>query len=197
MSDAIFPDLNGLGLGIKKKPEFVTLQQTSVLGVDKTLNLRPYPRWTFTLAYEYLVDKSSADDDIQQLIGFYLNRYGKYDDWLYYDLYDNTCTKQTFGTGDGSTTVFQLCRSYGTFIEPVIGIVTKPTIYIDGTATTAFTWTTKGKITFTTAPDSDAILKWSGDFYYRCRFTEDETEFEEIVNNLWSAPSVLFKSVLL
>ena len=196
MSDAVFPDLNGLALGIKKKPEFVTLQQTSTLGVDKTLSLRPYPRWTFTLAYDYLIDKSLATDDIQQIIGFYLNRYGKYDDWLYQDLYDNTCSKQIFGEGDGSTTVFQLCRSYGAFIEPVIGLAEKPTIYIGDTETTDFTWTTKGKITFTSAPD-DSKLYWSGGFYYRCRFTEDETEFEELVNNIWTAPTVLFKSVLL
>lgn len=197
MSDAIFPELRGLAIGIKKKPEFVTLQQTSALGVDKTLSLRPYPRWTFTLGYEFLDDKNSVTDDIQQLIGFYLNRYGKHDDWLYYDLYDNTCNHQAFGSGDGSTTAFQLCRNYGAFIEPVIGIVNKPTIYINGIATTGFTWTTKGKIAFTTAPVFGAVLSWAGNFYYRCRFTEDETEFEEVVNQIWSAPTVLFKSVLI
>jgi Uncharacterized conserved protein len=197
MSDAIFPTLKGLAIGIKKKPAFLTLQQTSVLGVDKGLSLRPYPWWTFTLAYDYLVDKSLATDDIQQIIGFYLNRYGKYDDFLYYDLYDNTCAKQAFGEGDGSTTTFPLCRSYGSFIEPVIGIADAPTIYIDGVATTDFTWTTKGKITFATAPASGAGLTWSGSFYYRCRFVDDETEFEEVVNSIWSAPTVLFKSVLI
>jgi len=197
MSDEVFPLLRGLSLGIKKKPEFKTIQQTSVLGIDKTLSLVPYPKWTFTIGYEYLLDKNSVKDDIQKLIGFYINRMGKYDDWLYYDLYDNYCNGQEFGTGDGSTTTFQLCRSWGGFIEPVIGVLDDPVITIDGVPTTAFTYTSKGKVTFTTAPSSSATLAWTGGFYYRCRFTEDEQEFEEILNGIWKCDSVIFKSVLI
>lgn len=197
MSDAIFPTLLGLGWGVKKKPEFVTLQQTSSLGIDKSVSLRPYPRWTYTLKYDYLADNSTPTDDIHQLIGFYLNRYGKFDDFLYLDPTDKACSLQTFGTGDGSTTTFQLCRPYGGFIEPVIGIVSAPTIYVAGVSTTAFTWTTSGKITFTTAPVSAALLTWTGGFYYRCKFTQDETEFENSLSGMWGAPTVEFKSVLL
>jgi len=197
MSDAVFPSLNGVAWDWTKKPEFITLKHESALGIVKSLSLRPYPRWMFTLSYSYLLDKSASTDDIQQIVGFYLNRYGSHDDFLYQDTTDYQCTKQIFGTGDGSTTTFQLCRSYGAFIEPVIGLADAPTIYIGNTETTAFTWTTKGKITFTSAPAANSKLYWSGDFYYRCRFTEDESEFKAIASGIWTADTLEFKSVLI
>jgi len=195
LSDDIFPTLSGRALGIKKKPAFSTILQTSVNKIDRAISLNPYPIWTFTLGYNYLKDESLATDDIQSIIGFFLNRYGKYDTFLYLDERDNTCTLQTFGEGDGSTTQFTLCRSWGNFVEPV-NIVSAPKVYINGVQTTDFTWTTEGVITFTTAPADGAILTWSGTYYFRCRFTDDELEYEEVCDAVWQAPTVLFRSVV-
>jgi len=193
LSDAIFPSLSGRTLGIKKKPKFNTIVQTSITKIKKTICLAPYPVWTFTLGYAGLKDESLATDDLQEIVGFFLNRYGQYDSFLYLDEKDNTCVNQDFGEGDGSTTKFVLCRAWGRFIEPV-NIASTPTIYIDGVATTAFSWITKGIITFATAPANGAVLSWSGLFYYRCRFTADDLEYEEVCDAVWSAPTVIFES---
>lgn len=201
MSDAVFPTLKGVAWDWTKKPEFTTLKHTSALGIEKSLSLRPYPRWTFGLSYNFLIDQNKPTDDIQQIVGFYLNRYGSHDDFLYLDPTDCIVSKQIFGSGDGSTTSFQLCRTYGKFVEPVIGLVNKPKIYVGETAETAvevtdFQWTTKGAIEIE-APASNKNLYWSGDFYYRCKFTEDESEYTAIATGFWTADSIEFKSVLI
>ena len=49
---------------------------------------------------------------------------------------------------------------------------------------------TGGRITFVSAPAVGAALTWSGQFYKRVRFARDETEFEEFLQDLWSAKKV-------
>ena len=42
-----------------------------------------------------------------------------------------------------------------------------------------------GLITFVTAPANGAALTWSGSFYYRCRFVDDEARFDRFLDDLW------------
>jgi len=195
MSDAIFPTLRGLMWDSTKTPEFSTITTTSVSGLDVSAALCAFPRWHFSLSYEFLDDDGTVNGDIQQIIGFFLQRYGNVDDFLYLDPTDNTATNQAIGVGDGANKQFQLCRNYGGFVEPVYGVQSTPIIKINGVQTTAFTLSTKGLITFITAPAMSATITWSGTFYYRVKFKESMIEFNNFMYKLWEAKKVEFTSL--
>ncbi len=51
---------------------------------------------------------------------------------------------------------------------------------------TAWIPAANGSVSFVAAPASGSVLSWSGSYYRRCRFDEDETSFERVVSDLWS-----------
>jgi hypothetical protein len=48
---------------------------------------------------------------------------------------------------------------------------------------------------FTVAPLPGAVVSWTGSFYYRVRFKQDEAEFNEFMSNLWELKTLEFQSV--
>jgi uncharacterized protein (TIGR02217 family) len=196
LSDAIFPTLPGIAWDITKSPEFYTLTKTSPTGLDVSAVLSAYPRWHFSLVYEFLRDDGTITGELQQLVGFFLQRYGNVDDFLYLDPTDNTVTNQVISFGDGVTKQFQLCRNFGGFVEPVYGAVEGTvTIAVNGVPTTDFSVSTKALVTFNTAPAANAVITWSGKFYYRVKFNDPTTEFNNFLYKLWEAKKVEFTSV--
>ena len=195
MSDAIFPSLRGLKWDTSKAPELYTLNKTSPTGLDVSAVLHAFPRWHFSLSYEFLIDDGTAAGDLQQLVGFFLQRYGNVDDFLFLDPADNLVTNQAIGRGDGITKQFQLCRNFGGFVEPVYGVLGKPKVTLNGIPITDFTVTPKGKLIFTTPPMPGVVIAWSGQFYFRVKFKESMLEVNNFMHNLWEAKSVNLVSV--
>lgn len=197
MSDEIFPKLIGISWDITKTPEFYTISKTSPSGVDVVASLSGYPRWNFTLSYEFLRD-TGTDGELQKLVGFFLQRRGNVQDFLLLDDTDHIIENpQNIGVGDGKTTEFQLIRNYGGFIEPVFGTVSG-TVHIFGGGieiTDGVTINAKGLVTFATAPTSGTVLSWTGEFYYRVRFKESSVEFSNFAYKLWEAKTVELVSV--
>ena len=95
---------------------------------------------------------------------------------------------ETFGTGDGSTTVFQLIKSYKVGAEVQTRKITRPRYsadlplqiykYISGAwVIQASGWTvdyTTGLVTFSTPPASTIPLGWAGLFDVPMRFDTDQ-----------------------
>jgi uncharacterized protein (TIGR02217 family) len=156
--------------------------------------LQSYPLWTFKLSYEVL-RAAAAYSELQTLAGFFLSVKGSYDSFLYSDPTDNTVTAQAFGVGDGATQQFQLVRAWGSFVEPTMAINGTPSIYVGGvlkTLITDYTIDGLGMVTFVTAPASSAALTWTGSYYYRCRFTNDAAEFNQMMRDLWELKTLEF-----
>ena len=195
MSDAVFPTFIGMEWPVTKTPAFKTLIQSSVSGKEKRIALQSYPIWSYGLSFNYLSDDNTTNCDIQKLAGFILSRQGAFDDFLFNDITDNTALNQAVAVGDGITKQFQLVRNYGGYIEPIRGLLVAPIMKINGVINAAFTWTTKGVITFTVVPAAAAIITWSGTFYYRVRFTEDSLDLSNDMYRIWSSKSVGFISV--
>lgn len=195
MSNALFPsNLPGLSWGIGKSPKWATQVSDSASGRQYTLSKRLYPLWHFRLPYEFL-RASAAAGDLQALVGFINARRGRYDDFLYLDPRDNAVSGQQIGTGDGVTKTFQLVRSFGSFVEPVGGVNTATAVIQVAGVTTAVTFdSTTSMVTFAAAPANGAVLTWSGQFYFRCRFLQDEIAFEQFLQDLWSAKAVEFQT---
>lgn len=135
-----------------------------------------YPRRRFTLTFNAMASTLSVRD-WRTVEGFYNQMSGGAKIFQYQDYYDNTVTDASLGTGDGSSTAFQLIRSFGGFVEPITMPVGTPTVKINGTPTVAFTLGTTGLITFTSPPGGGAALTWSGTFNWPCRFDNDNLEF--------------------
>lgn len=194
MSNALFPALPGVAWSIMRNPVWSTQVRDSASGRQYTLGKRLYPLWHFKMPFEVL-RASGGFAEWQQMMGFINARRGRYDDWLYLDARDHTATDEVFGVGDGVNTTFQLARSLGGFIEPVGGVDTgTAVIKVAGVATGVTFSADLSRVTFASPPADAAQLTWSGTFYFRCRFLQDEITFDQFMANLYSAKSVEFRT---
>jgi uncharacterized protein (TIGR02217 family) len=158
---------------------------------DQTQNIIPDP----TLA---------GFTEFEQLSGLFLACRGQYGEFYYDDPDDDSRTGVTVGTGDGTTTTFQLYYSWGTgpftpaFYAPVTGINTLDAVYINGVAQSPTTYgvdSTNTKIVFTSAPGAGLPITASFHFYFRCRFLSDTMEYSQFAQNKWENKEVRFESV--
>lgn len=196
MSDAVFPSLPGLKWNVKRANLWKTLKQESVSGKEMSVALMTYPNRRYSLAYEVL--RAGAEAELQTLEGFFNLRQGSHDTFLYSDPDDSAVTDQSFGTGDGSTTVFYLARTRGGFTEPVQALNGAPTIKVAGVtkATPAdYSISATGVVTFTSAPANGAALTWTGSYYWRCKFLQDAAEFDQFLQDLWQLQRIEFRTV--
>lgn len=188
MSNVVFTHPLGVQFGNLKIPNFNTQVQAAVSGKENRLGMMAYPLWTFSYSYEVL-RSYGAFVELRTLGGFFLARRGMLDSFLYSDLEDNTVVDQNFGTGDGVKVAFQLKRSWGGFDEPVENVNVLTNIKKAGVAQTNptnYSISATGLVTFTSAPANGAALTWTGTYYYRCRFLQDDSEYKQFLQNLWA-----------
>jgi hypothetical protein len=206
VNDLLFPTLRGLAYPIIKTPHWKTLQTQTISGVKKFIQLYTYPYYSFTLTFNYLGDTNSQTDDIHTLAGFYNSVGGAGVDFLYADplFEDNTVALQPIADTDGETKEFQLVHTYGGFTEPVFGIFEHPKIFKKNKNTdditelvegTDYEINSLGLVTFNSAPSDGYTLLWTGKWYYRCHFAEDETELEQIFYGGWSLDELTLESI--
>jgi uncharacterized protein (TIGR02217 family) len=195
VSNAVFPALPGLTWDVKKTPRFSTLVQTAASGREVRAALWTLPLYEWTLAFDVLRDGSLGE--IRTLMGFFLQRQGGFDSFLYSDPTDNAVANQQIGTGDGSTTAFQLVRSYGGFAEPILDLNGTPTLLLNGAVQNPSNYAVSatGLVTFTAAPAAGAVIGASFAYYFRVRFKEDMAEFGNFLQNLWELKQIVLVRV--
>ncbi len=199
---AIFPTFPGVTFPVKRRAVVSTARHESIGGKRTLLPLRSVPRWEWELPFDVLRSSaysSGSYSELETLLAFYNNQSTSGMCFNYLDSEDNSATAQQFATGDGSTTAFQLLRARGGFSEPVYSPIAGYTVYVNGVAKTLGTDYTqaKGAITFAAAPASGAVLTWTGQFYWLCRFTEDMFEESRFSLGLHEAKSLKFASEIL
>lgn len=126
MSNAIFPTLPGLSWGSTREPIWVTSAKKSLSGMEQRAGYMSYPLYRIKLSYEFL--RAGAEAELQMLVGFFNQRGGDLESFLFDDPADNTAVDQQFGIGDGTTTVFRLGRTLGGAYEPVSAVNGTPVI---------------------------------------------------------------------
>jgi hypothetical protein len=120
-----FPTLSGQGWSVHKKPTFSNIVASHVSGREVRAALYQNPIWQFELTFDGLDGTASGAygglgaSSLQGLMGLFLQCQGQFGSFLYYDPTDYSVAMQPFGTGDGTTTTFQLQRTLGGFSEPV------------------------------------------------------------------------------
>lgn len=184
MSELVFPTLKGKGWSVIRRPIWSTRVQTARSGIEYRAANWSYPIWEWEITYE-LLREYGGNTEFRTLAGFFNQVRGGFDDFLYADDGDYTVTDQSFGTGDGSDTTFQLYRTLGGFTEPVRGLNGTPTVKVAGSTVSPASISTTGLVTFSSAPANGAALTWTGNFYWRVRFGDDMVDFEQFLSRFW------------
>jgi uncharacterized protein (TIGR02217 family) len=205
---AIFPALPGLGWSVTKTPRFAGRIQQAVSGREVRVLDQPYPIWTWTLTYSLLRDKwdtrgtgglGSGFDELRTIAGFFLARQGTFQPFLFDDPTDNTVAAQLIGTGNSTTTAFQLARSMGGFAEPMTAPNSVAAIHFNGVHQDPASYTVDaetGQVTFTAAPPAGQIITADFTYRFRVRFADDSAEFENFMYQLWQLRQIKLQSVL-
>lgn len=194
MTVPVFPSLPGLAWPVTRTQQFNNARNTAISGARTVYPLQIVPRHVWSIDIEFL-RSNSAFLKLQTLVGFYNSLNGGAYPFAFTDPDDNEVTAQEFGEGDGTTTAFQLVRSYGGFTEPVYLPTGTPQIYVAGVLqSTGYTIGATGVVTFTSAPVSGAALTWTGTFDWLCRFDADKQDFSNFMKFLWEAKSLQFSS---
>ncbi len=194
MSNAVFPTLPSLAWSSFKRPTFSTRISKRTSGREVRAANYIYPLYEFELTYEVL-RAATAYQELQQLMGFFLQRQGQFDSFLYLDPTDHLVASQVIGVGDGVTTSFPLIRDLGGWVEPIGQAANSPTITVGGTPVTG--WTLAGNLlSFGSAPALGAQVQVINlEFYFVCRFLDDVHDYENWSSDLWLLKSCKFTSV--
>lgn len=210
MSNAVFPILPGLEWNSVKAPFFKTNVIESVSGRELRSSYQLAPKFNITLSYEFLRERKGRNE-LQQLESFFIARRGAYESFLLAVPDDHTFEVQI--VGDGFTTTFNV-------IKPGLGIPlmnTKPQneaatlkmwrsnsgLLMWSTSTSKKMWSQSavsinesGVITLSEPLGAGAILTISGEFYYKCRFADDNQDYTNFAHKLWKTSKIDFIGTL-
>jgi uncharacterized protein (TIGR02217 family) len=201
MSTATLPSLVGLGFDVVRTPVWDTIVQQAISGKETRIAKQTYPCWKWDLTYNVLRSNATYGE-LQQLAGFFNQRQGMFDTFLYSDADDNAVTGQAIATGDGSTTTFQMIRAFGNFIEPVLAPHTVSTVYLNGVAQSPSSYsvsqwgvTSPGVLTFNTAPPNTVAITADFTYYFPVRMSTDSVPFTLFLSQYYKAKKFSFISV--
>lgn len=193
MSNALFPTLPGVQIEVKRMPVHKTTIKGAVSGREYRARHMTSPRYRYTLSFEFLRDGRGGYDEFKPLLGFFNARGGSFDSWLFNDQDDNTATAQLLGVGNGVQTQFQVVRTLGGYVEPIYDLQSGTfAFYLNGVIQSAGVSYGGGVVTLATPPGAGVAVTWTGQFYWRCRFMQDQLDFNKFMHRLWSLKTCEF-----
>jgi hypothetical protein len=194
MSESVYPVLPGLQWPWKRTPEWSTTRRRSASGRRFATSYWTYPITRYRVSYEFL-RRTPTFAEFEALYGFFNAMRGSLDTFLFSDPDDNTVSALQFGTGDGATRQFPFLRTIGAFSEPIGSVNVLNQVTINGTPNVLHALIENRIINFDTAPAAAAVLRWTGTYYMRCAFVDDEMDFEKFMQDFWSADGVEIETV--
>lgn len=207
MSNVLFPELPGLEWDTSLTPMFNTKIMTSINGRELRASFQAAPKYEISLSYAFLRENKGRKE-LQQLQGFYLERRGAFDSFLY-KMPDDNQFDCTF-VGDGATTSFQLYKDMytsqlplGNTEEQMVGEVDPnmwnqtPVKPMWDANTSKPMWnaatakiTSDGKYILSQPLEAGIEITISGAYFYRCRFKDDTQQYVNFMHKLWKANKV-------
>ncbi|MEJ7953236.1 DUF2460 domain-containing protein [Acinetobacter baumannii] len=207
MSNVLFPELPGLEWDTSITPMFNTKIMTSINGRELRASFQASPKYEISLSYAFLRENKGRKE-LQKLQGFYLDRRGAFDSFLFKMPEDNefNCTF----IGDGTTTTFQLYKDMYTSQLPLsnteeqIAAEVDPNMWNQTPSKTMWNtnqdklmWnnataqiTSDGKYVLSQPIEEGVEVTVKGTFYYRCRFKDDTQQYVNFMHKLWKAGKV-------
>ena len=164
---------------------------------DQTQNQVPYEPFVYPQVYQ----------EYETLVENWLMMYGQANVFAFDCPWDDSRSNQLIGTGDGVSYIFQIYRTWGlgaqATIAPVGMVNTIFEVQVNGvTVPSSHYFVNRDKICFVDAkgfiypPGAGLDITLTFSYYYLCRFTEDEQDFEEFAKNRWTVPSLKFRAVV-
>lgn len=274
MVSDVFPvsSLPGLTFDVTAMPMFSTKIAQAVSGKETRTSYWENPLWEFSISFDYLPDATNERDTAYKILaGFFMDRGGRFKDFLFKPTNQHRAEEVDLGTGDGVNNEFTLIREYGAYREPVgqydpsditiwvkeqpftsvvasAQIVAQPDIVeltsvfnvTDGIAMTQvvgapgvnqysvnlttglftfnvaqngdtvninykyratlgtnFVVSPPRTVVFTSAPGVGAEITGTYEYFFVCRFKEDETEFNQFMNRLYELDELTLRSQIL
>jgi len=179
-----FPD--DISYGSRGGPVFKTAVSQFDSGHEQRAIQWAYPLHEYDVSYGIRTDQS-----VYTLLDFFMSMYGaahgfRYKDWADYKSCTPASTTTPFncsiGTGDASTTVFQIKKTYTNgslnmdrpIKKPVSATVSVAVNGFEKTVTTDYTVSyASGTITFVSAPNNGEAITAGFQFDVPCRFESD------------------------
>ncbi|WP_288404543.1 DUF2460 domain-containing protein [uncultured Acinetobacter sp.] len=203
MSDVLFPELPGLEWDLTKTPMFNTKIMQSVNGRELRASYQAVPKYQISMSFAFLRE-SKGRKELQQLEGFFLERRGSFDSFLFKMPEDNEF--QCTFVGDGVQTSFQLYKQINTTQIPLQHtqaeqsedplmwdeVASKPmwSDPDDQMWLLQFGITTNGLLQMPIPLAAGESVTITGTYYYRCRFADDEQQYTHFMSKLWKAGKV-------
>lgn len=196
----------GSGFG----PTFRNVIQESISGNEQRFAQWTKCRGVGDLSYG-LLTSSDPLGDFRAILALYRAHFGSLYPFRFRDWSDYQAVNSVFGTGDGTTMTFQLSMTYdpqaillgtvGTYfyVRDIMLLASTPVIKKAGvvqTPGTAYTISSSGMVTFTSAPASGAQLTWSGEYDVPVRFDTDTLPVVLNEADLASVRSMPIKEVI-
>lgn len=172
--DARFPEQ--ISYGASGGPGFSTDIVTSIGGGESRNQNWALARGRWEVG---LTNRTTAETEAFVAF-FYSVAKGMANSFRFRDPLDHTFTAQPLGTGDGTTTTFQLVKIYTLGSQSYTRVLHKPvagtvTVTLDGTPAVGFTVSTMtGVVTITPAPDVGVAVVASGEFDVPVRLSIDD-----------------------
>ena len=195
------PVLSGQAWGVRRKPVFATIV---ALGRDmREVRSASYavPLYEYEVILEGLASDSTSypglgAQSFQAIYGLFLQCRGSYGSFLYTDPSDSVATAQGLATGDGIKTSFAFARSIGGSFEPVGWVLAVASVTLNGVnQPSGWSLTVPNTLVFVTPPGAGVLVAAGFTYAWVCHFSDDKMGFDNIMQNLWQAKSVKFRSV--
>ncbi|WP_407603125.1 DUF2460 domain-containing protein [Acinetobacter pittii] len=203
MSDVLFPELPGLEWDLTKTPMFNTKIMQSVNGRELRASYQAVPKYQISMSFAFLRE-SKGRNELQQLEGFFLERRGSFDSFLFKMPEDNEF--QCTFVGDGVQTSFQLYKQINTTQIPLQHTQAEqsedPLMWSENASKPMwsdpesqmwllqFVITNNGLLQLSIPLLEGESITVTGTFYYRCRFADDEQQYTNFMSKLWKAGKV-------
>lgn len=179
-------DITRLPMGVEQGavggPGYRTTVITAISGIEQRTSDWDRCRGHWDIGYGI-----SGTSQLNTVIALFRACMGKAFSFVFRDWSDYTATAESFGTGDGVETEFQLIKTYSSINYVTTAVarsyvrnITKPvesTLVIkdNGSTVSAMDYSiSNGLVTFDTAPTSTHALTWSGEFDVPVRFDIDD-----------------------
>ena len=207
--------IGNAALPFKRTSQFKTRKPEAISGKETSIADQTTPRYTWDIPFEVLRQGSNPHagpwTEFSALAGFIAQMLGGYDSFLYTDPDDNSVTVQAIqntvtglNTGDGTTLTFQLQRTFGGAVMPILAPNVVTTVFVNGSPVSALNYSvglwgsaTPGIVTFGAghAPGNGLSVTATFTYYFPCRFMMDEQEFEGFLSGYYDIKSLKFRSI--
>lgn len=205
----IYPTLDGLGYSVTWMPEFANLPtERSANKAEVDIAMANTPIHEFELTYDFLRNYTSPNE-FKKFMGFFLRMRANVGRFLFRNPDDYLTTGEpVLPVTDGVLTDFgPIQRTFGVGddvgIEPVGYVNTLETVnvYLDGVLQSGATYTIDQSfpmnqlVHFLVAPAAGKDVTIDCQYYYYCKFAEENMTFEKFMSTLWNIKRVTLRSL--